>query len=269
MASEPEPSRIFLSHATEDKPRVLQVYAQILLKYPEISSWIDMFEILAGDSLIDKIAEGMDRADRFFIFLSPISITKPWVQAELKRALNHEINGIKPRFVVPVKFGGLDHVPPFLEDKKYIDLDKLTLDEWLTEVKASIDGTVTNKNVAAAPNLLISAVVNPQPGMSHEGQVAFAVRSWAEEISFAVDITTPVAHLGASWEGPGAFRGAHTFSEMLSPTRVGYAMPGRRLSPGQLFRLTLRFPEGTSFTENIRTPSLWDGNGHTTSGMRF
>lgn len=46
-------------------------------------------------------------------------------------------------------------------------------------------------------------------------------------------------------------------------------MLGRRLSPGQVFRINITFAEGTRFVDHIGQPFQWDGSGQTMSGMRF
>jgi TIR domain-containing protein len=82
--------------------------------------WIDEAEILPGDSLIQKISEGIVGSDYLFALLSPNSITSEWVTRELNLALTQEING---RFtkVIPIVVAACT-LPPFLLDKKRIDL---------------------------------------------------------------------------------------------------------------------------------------------------
>lgn len=121
--------RVFFSHASEDKAIVEQVYLRITTKYPEIKGWIDKYEIVGGDDLIEKIASGIDESDKFLIFISKNSINKSWVRTELKKALMKEISGINPNFIVPIKLGHIDTFPSFLESKLYIDLETKTEDE--------------------------------------------------------------------------------------------------------------------------------------------
>lgn len=72
---------------------------------------MDKYEIVGGDSLIKNIAEGMDQADKFFVFLSPTAVTKVWVQRELRRALMREIESVEANYIVPVKIGELKRMP--------------------------------------------------------------------------------------------------------------------------------------------------------------
>jgi hypothetical protein len=79
--------RVFFSHASEDKAVVEQVFARVAETFPDFEVWLDTYEIVGGNDLIDKIAEGIESSEKFLIFLSERSIGKPWVRAELKKAL--------------------------------------------------------------------------------------------------------------------------------------------------------------------------------------
>src|SRR5690606_12968077 len=94
--------KIFLSHATEDKPLVEHIYSVLKEKYPDLEPWLDKYEIVGGDSLIDKIANGIEESDKFIIFLSDTSIKKPWVNKELKKAIVQEVNSANNNFIIPV-----------------------------------------------------------------------------------------------------------------------------------------------------------------------
>jgi hypothetical protein len=48
--------KIFLSHATEDKERFVVKFAE-KLRTRGVDVWLDKWEILPGDSLVDKIFE--------------------------------------------------------------------------------------------------------------------------------------------------------------------------------------------------------------------
>ena len=48
--------KVFLSHASEDKPRFVDNFAQ-RLRADGVDAWLDTWEILPGDSFVDKIFE--------------------------------------------------------------------------------------------------------------------------------------------------------------------------------------------------------------------
>jgi hypothetical protein len=108
---------IFLSHTSTDKP-----FTRILaesLKNVGITVWIDEAEIKVGDSLIEKIRDGIDSVDYFGIILSPFSVKSDWVKKELDVAMNQEIENKKVK-VIPILHKKCD-LPGFLKGKKYAD----------------------------------------------------------------------------------------------------------------------------------------------------
>lgn len=81
---------VFISHNSHDKSFVRKLSRD--LENHGIKCWVDEAEIKIGDSLIQKIREGMDTANYFAIVLSPNSINAPWVVNELDVAMNYQIN---------------------------------------------------------------------------------------------------------------------------------------------------------------------------------
>jgi hypothetical protein len=75
--------KVFVSHASEDKDRFVIPFAA-RLRAKGIDAWVDEWEILPGDSLVDKIfEEGLKDAEAIIIVLSHFSVNKPWVREEL------------------------------------------------------------------------------------------------------------------------------------------------------------------------------------------
>ena len=108
---------VFLCHASEDKPSVRSV-ALGLSRYG-ISSWLDEAEMKVGDVLVQKISEGIEKADKFCVFLTENSVSKPWVKFELHQAVTREINQGNI-FILPVVLHECS-IPGFLQAKMYID----------------------------------------------------------------------------------------------------------------------------------------------------
>lgn len=109
---------IFLSHGHEDKPFV-KMLQDAFVERGVKKVWVDEAEILVGDSLLKKIAEGIEKTEYFGIVLSPNSVDSPWVQHELEQAMNYEINA-KSVKVLPLLHKDCD-IPPFLKGKLYAD----------------------------------------------------------------------------------------------------------------------------------------------------
>jgi len=108
---------IFLSHAHSDKPFVRRLASD--LENHGIRCWLDEAEIKVGESLIEKIRQGLDDVEYVAAVLSPSSIASPWVQRELDVAMNQEILGRRVK-VLPIKYQECE-LPGFLLGKLYAD----------------------------------------------------------------------------------------------------------------------------------------------------
>lgn len=110
-------SSLFLSYNSKDRPFVRRLRRELFDKGVRI--WIDESEIKVGDSLIDKISEGIADVEFLGAILSPNSVSSRWVQAELRIAVTREINGKKLK-VLPILIEDCE-LPVFLESMKYAD----------------------------------------------------------------------------------------------------------------------------------------------------
>lgn len=74
--------KIFISHASEDKADFVEplVYA---LKQKGFEVWYDKFSMTLGDSLLQKISEGLRDCDYGVVVLSSAFFKKKWPRAEL------------------------------------------------------------------------------------------------------------------------------------------------------------------------------------------
>jgi hypothetical protein len=110
-------SSIFLSHNHADKPFARRL-AKDLINLG-IRVWIDEAEIQVGDSLIEKIREGIDNVEYVGVVLSRVSVKSEWVKKEVDIAMNQEIKGKRVK-VLPLLVDDCD-LPGFLEGKLYAD----------------------------------------------------------------------------------------------------------------------------------------------------
>jgi hypothetical protein len=81
--------------------------------------WLDEAEMLVGDSLIDKIREGIDAMDYVGAVISRHSIASEWVRRELDVAMNQEIQGRRVK-VLPLLIDDCE-LPGFLMGKLFAD----------------------------------------------------------------------------------------------------------------------------------------------------
>lgn len=133
---------VFLSHNHKDKNFVRRLAIDI--ESHGIRVWLDEAEMKIGDSLVQKIREGIDNVDYFAVILSSNSVKAPWVVNELDVAMNYQIAGkIK---ILPIILEEVD-LPSFLVGKLYSNFSNIdSYDDELQRLIASM-GTVFNKNV--------------------------------------------------------------------------------------------------------------------------
>lgn len=108
---------VFLSHTHKDKGFVRKLGND--LRRHGVRVWIDEAEIRLGDSLIERIRDGIDAMDYLAVVLTPASVQSEWVKREVDVAMNHEVEG-KRVVVLPIVLEQC-MLPGFLKGKLYAD----------------------------------------------------------------------------------------------------------------------------------------------------
>ena len=108
---------VFLSYSSADKLFVRKLTQRLCEE--GIAIWLDERQLEVGDSLIERIAEAIDKIDYVAAVISRSSIGSVWVQKELSLAMTNEIEGRRV-VVLPILIEDCD-LPPFLKDKLYAD----------------------------------------------------------------------------------------------------------------------------------------------------
>lgn len=127
----------FLSHSSLDKPFIRQLAADLTSNGVDV--WLDEQRIRVGDSIPEKLAQGLAGSDFFLIAMSDHSAGSAWVQKELNNALMTEVQRRKVH-IMPLKLDDTP-MPPIIGDKKYADFSKsykAGLDDLLTALKGSV-----------------------------------------------------------------------------------------------------------------------------------
>lgn len=109
--------KVFLSHSSKDKLFVEKLARDILAL--DVDVWLDQWEMKIGDSLFDKIEEGIESSDYVIIVLSNDSVNSFWVKKELNAFLCNEIIS-KSKKILPVLIDDCN-IPVFLREKLYAD----------------------------------------------------------------------------------------------------------------------------------------------------
>ena len=73
---------VFLCHASEDKEIIVRPIARECRKH-QITCWVDEAEILWGDSIIEKVNEGLKMSQYVIVVLSESFIAKNFPKKEL------------------------------------------------------------------------------------------------------------------------------------------------------------------------------------------
>ena len=115
-----EAAQVFICHASEDKPFV-RVLARDLKAYG-VPVWFDEWALKVGDSLTEKIQEGIQSSGWLLVILSKKSVRSGWVRRELSSGLALELEK-KSVYVLPVLKESCQ-IPLFLKDKLYADFRK-------------------------------------------------------------------------------------------------------------------------------------------------
>ena len=112
--------RVFLAHSSEDHAVVGRIAYDLTKR--GIQVWFDEWELKVGDSLHDKIEQGILGSGYLAVFLSPDSVKSSWVRKELNASLTIELEKRRV-FVLPALIEECE-VPLFLKDKMYADFRK-------------------------------------------------------------------------------------------------------------------------------------------------
>ena len=112
--------KVYLAHASEDKAMVRPIAEYLMANGIEV--WFDEWEIDPGDSLRQKMEEGLDEMTHFMVVLTPASIEKPWVALEIDVGIVRRVGGESR--MVPVVVGlAPKRLTPFLRTMLYIEIE--------------------------------------------------------------------------------------------------------------------------------------------------
>ncbi len=125
--------KVFIAHASENKNSARKI-AENLTK-SGYQAWFDEWEIKVGDSIVDKINDGIQDSSFMVVLFSKDSINKPWVKKEMNSGLMVELNK-RNVFVLPALIEDCD-IPPLFSDKRYADFTK-SFDHGFDELVKSL-----------------------------------------------------------------------------------------------------------------------------------
>lgn len=145
--------KVFVSHASEDKARFVLGFAT-RLRSIGIDAWLDKWEMLPGDSLIDKMFnEGLKEASAVVIVISKYSIQKKWVAEELNASIVARVS--RGTRVIPIVLVGCP-VPEPLTATVWERIDNVeSYDAEFERISASIFGRSMKPPLGELPKYVI------------------------------------------------------------------------------------------------------------------
>ena len=152
-------SKVFLSHSSLDKNFVDRLASD--LERISVGVWYDKWEIRVGDSIIEKIEQGMNSHDFLAIVLSPNSVESEWVKREVNAALMRELEE-KKVVVLPILIADCK-IPSLLKPKAYADfrLDyEKGFEDFLFSVSPENPKTVSRSKYFRTAQYLLSGLTS-------------------------------------------------------------------------------------------------------------
>lgn len=121
MPESKRPLKVFLCHASTDKPKVRELYRY--LKRRGINPWFDEEHLVGGQDWQVEIPKALATSDAIIICLTKNSVDKEgYIQKEIKFALDKALEMPEGRiFLIPVKFEECE-VPFSLSRYQWVDL---------------------------------------------------------------------------------------------------------------------------------------------------
>jgi hypothetical protein len=107
----------FISYAHDDAPFVDGLVRD--LESAGVAVWLDRWELKVGDSLAERIADGIRASDYLVVVLSPASVKSRWVQVELNVGLMRQLDQDRIS-VLPVLYRDCT-IPVLLQGIRYAD----------------------------------------------------------------------------------------------------------------------------------------------------
>lgn len=144
---------VFISHASEDKKDVAQPLADVLVLHG-LKVWLDASELRVGDSLREKIDQGLAESRYGIVILSPAFFAKDWPKRELNALVAREVMGRK--VILPI-WHGVDQ--QFVASYSPILADKLA-----TTTQSGL-GEVAKQLVRAMPDVMAQLLFPPLPAI--------------------------------------------------------------------------------------------------------
>lgn len=126
-------SKLFMSHSSKDKAFAERLKTDLENNGHHV--WLDKYAIKVGDSIPQKIAEGLSECEFVLVLLSKHSVDSKWVEEEWQAKYWDQLRDNK-KYILPVLLDEC-RIPKFLDQRKYANFT-ISYDDGLAELVNSI-----------------------------------------------------------------------------------------------------------------------------------
>ena len=185
--TEKSPPQVFLSYAWEDRELAGQI-AKAFQGNGIETFWAE-WSIGPGDSLVQKINEGLADCTHFVVLLTPVSLKKPWVQQEMDAGLVRKINA-QCTFIALRHNVAAPQLPPLLATLLSPEIRDVDAD--VRQLVNDIHGVSRKPPLGAAPVAIMSKAANSgwSPSAIAVARVFVEASEHGEWASPQVDVDT-------------------------------------------------------------------------------
>jgi hypothetical protein len=120
-------ANVFISHRLSDTEAAERLANEVRDAGHQV--WFDQWEIGLGDSIVEKMNEGLMEAAYLILCYSSSGVDSPWIGREYMSTLARQLSGHHVKILPVLLTGG--EPPAILHDIKYADLVK----DWPRGVK--------------------------------------------------------------------------------------------------------------------------------------
>jgi hypothetical protein len=160
--------RAFLSHSWQDNDQVRPLAEQ--LQASGVAVWFDEWEMQPGDSLVQKIDEGLSDCDFFLVAISAASVSSKWVREELSSAVVRRLE--ERTRVIAIRLDETP-LPTVINHLYWVRLNPL--DNAVTQLLKAMFNISDKPAIGPAPDFIHRGVVRRNSALSGLSPEASAV----------------------------------------------------------------------------------------------
>ena len=109
---------VFISHRSQDSVQAQRLGRELEAAGHEV--WLDTWSIDVGNSVVQRINEGLETAGYVVVCYSSAGVMSPWMSREWMATLHRQLERHSVKLLPVLLTGG--QIPAILADLKYADL---------------------------------------------------------------------------------------------------------------------------------------------------